>query len=71
MNWVFAILLAKKVITLCDEESFEQDYKGKLPFDISTINTIFYKNSGAGPTKLVTNIDKNVTAIMQGEPYID
>lgn len=63
--------LGKKVITLCDEESFEQEYEGKLPFDISTINTIFYKNSGAGPTKLVTNIDKNVTAIMQGEPYID
>lgn len=63
--------LGKKVIMLCDEKSFKEDYKEKLPFDIGTINTIFYKDSGAGPTKLVTNIDKNVTAIMQGEPYID
>ena len=63
--------LGKKVITLCDEESFEKEYKNKLPFDISTINTIFYKDFGAGPTKLVTSIDKNVTAIMQGKPYID
>ena len=63
--------LGKKVITLCDEESFEKDYENKLPFDISTINTIFYKNSVAGPTKLLAEINKNVTAIMQNEPYIE
>lgn len=63
--------LGKPVITLCDESSYEDDYKGKLPFDISSINTIFYKNSGAGPTKLVNEIKKNVKALRSGQPYIE
>lgn len=63
--------LGKKVITLCDEESFNNDYDKNLPFDISTINTIFYKNKLSGPTKLVEEIDKNVTAIRQGKEYVD
>lgn len=63
--------LGKKVITLCDENSFKTDYNEKLPFDISTINTIFYKNSLAGPTKLLDSIDKNVKAVRENKPYID
>lgn len=63
--------LGKPVITLCDQESFDKDYEGKLPFDINTINTIFYKNSGAGPQKMVQQIIKNVEAIKSGKPYIE
>lgn len=63
--------LGKKVITLCDEDSLEKDYGGKLPFDVSTINTIIYKNSGAGPKKLVDDIEKNVKALRSGEDYIE
>lgn len=63
--------LGKPVITLCDQESYDKDYEGKLPFDISTINTIFYKNSGAGPQKMVQQIVKNVEAIRSGKPYIE
>ncbi|PWF24308.1 hypothetical protein DF212_00105 [Lactobacillus johnsonii] len=62
--------LGKPVITLCDEESYKNDYNEKLPFDINSINTIFYKNTGAGPTKLVNEINKNITAIRSGKPYI-
>ncbi len=63
--------LGKPVITLCDEESYEKDYDSKLPFDINAINTIFYKNSGAGPQKMVQQITKNVEAIRSGKPYIE
>lgn len=63
--------LGKPVITLCDEESYKNDYEEKLPFDVNSINTIFYKNTGAGPTKLVNEITKNVTALKSGKPYIE
>lgn len=33
--------LGKPVILLCDEESKEQDYDGKLPFDLSNLQVIF------------------------------
>lgn len=63
--------LGKPVITLCDQDSYEKDYGGKLPFDISAINTIFYKNSGAGPQKLIKEIEKNIEAIRSGKAYIE
>mgnify|MGYP000462935933 CR=1 FL=1 len=63
--------LGKPVIMLCDEESYKNDYNEKLPFDINSINTIFYKNTGAGPTKLVSEIKKNITALRSGKPYIE
>lgn len=63
--------LGKNVITLCDEESYHKDYNDKLPFDIISMNTIFYKNSGAGPSKMVEQIIKNVKAIKSGKPYIE
>lgn len=63
--------LGKPVITLCDEESYKNDYNGKLPFDIISMNTIFYKNSGAGPRKMVEEIIKNVKSIRSGKPYIE
>lgn len=63
--------LGKPVITLLDEESYKKDYESKLPFDISSLNTIFYKNSGAGPQKLVEEIKKNVTALRTGKAYIE
>jgi hypothetical protein len=63
--------LGKPVITLLDEESYKDDYEGKLPFDISSLNTIFYKNSGAGPQKLVEEIKKNVKALRTGKAYIE
>lgn len=63
--------LGKSVITLCDEKSYKDDYGEKLPFDINAINTIFYKNSGAGPQRLVQEIEKNVRALRSGRDYIE
>ena len=50
--------LGKKIILICDEESRDKDYKGKLPFDINTRFTYFYKNRGSGPIKIVEHIEK-------------
>lgn len=63
--------LGKPVVTLCDEKSYKDDYNEKLPFDINSINTIFYKNSAAGPQKLVEEIEKNVRALRSGKDYIE
>lgn len=63
--------LGKKVIMLCDKDSLQEDYNGKLPFDIGNMYTIFYKNSGSGPTKLTEEIEKMVTAIRTGRPVTD
>lgn len=53
--------LGKPVILLCDEESKEQDYDGKLPFDLSNLQVIFYSNSGYGPTKLTNDVINAIT----------
>ena len=52
--------LGKKIILICDEESLNKDYKGKLPFDINTRFTYFYKNRGSGPIKVVEHIEKSL-----------
>lgn len=48
--------LGKPVILLCDEESREKDYGGRLPFDLSGLQVIFYSNSGYGPTQLTNDV---------------
>ncbi|WEV51662.1 hypothetical protein OZX69_02920 [Lactobacillus sp. ESL0731] len=63
--------LGKKVITICDKKSYEEDYKNKLPFDIGFMNTIFYENKAAGSKKMIDQIENNVRAIISGKPYIN
>lgn len=53
--------LGKPVILLCDEDSRENDYDGKLPFDLSGLQVIFYSNSGYGPLKLTDDIIEAIT----------
>ncbi|MCT3570455.1 hypothetical protein [Levilactobacillus brevis] len=62
--------LGKETIIICDEESYENDYDKKLPFDIGRMNTIFYHNTGAGPTKMVEDIERMVKAVKDGTPTI-
>lgn len=63
--------LGKPVITLCDKQSWEDDYKRNLPFDISSINTIFYDNSAVGAKNMMDSIKKDIIAIRSGKPYIE
>lgn len=62
--------IGKPVISLCDEESLQQDYEGRLPFDVGAINTIFYKNKGNGMEKLFGDIKLNIQSIIEGKPII-
>lgn len=62
--------IGKPVISLCDEESLQLDYEGKLPFDVGAINTIFYKNKGNGMERLFENIKLNIQSIIEGKPII-
>ncbi|WP_270312588.1 hypothetical protein [Vagococcus fluvialis] len=62
--------IGKPVISICDEESLQEDYEGKLPFDIGAINTIFYKNKGTGMEKLFESIKLNIQSIIEGRPII-
>lgn len=62
--------VGKQVITICDEESLNSDYNGKLPFDIQSRRTIFYKNSGSGPQKMVSELKKHVQTILDKKTVI-
>lgn len=53
--------LGKPVVLLCDEESKEKDYNGKLPFDLSGLQVIFYSNTGYGPTQLANDVVEAIT----------
>lgn len=55
--------LGKPVILICDKASKEKDYNGKLPFDLSGIQVIFYSNSGSGPTKLTNKVIEAISNI--------
>lgn len=55
--------LGKKMITICDENSLEKDYKKHLPFDLSTRYTIFYKDTVSGGKDLVKEIEKAVKSL--------
>lgn len=63
--------LGKKIILICDEESLKKDYKGKLPFDINTRFTYFYKNRGSGPIKVVEHIEKSIKEMNTIEQNIE
>lgn len=62
--------LGKQVITICDQESLEKDYNGKLPFDIGAINTIFYRNRGNGMSELKKALKANIQSVIEERPII-
>lgn len=62
--------IGKEVITICDESSLQDDYNGKLPFDIQSRRTIFYKNSGSGPKKMVEDLKNTVRSIIDGKTVL-
>lgn len=62
--------IGKEVITICDESSLQDDYNGKLPFDIQSRRAIFYKNSGSGPKKMVEDLKNTVRSIIDGKTVL-
>lgn len=60
--------IGKPVITICDEDSFKKDYDGKLPFDVSTTNTIFYSDTAVGAKKFESKLKATVKSIITGQP---
>lgn len=62
--------LGKQVITICDQDSLENDYDGKLPFDIGAINTIFYRNRGNGMGELKKALKANIQSVIEEKPII-
>lgn len=63
--------IGKKVITLCDQESYEKDYNKKLPFDISSLNTIFYKKDLDGPQELVNKLIDYIKLMRPEESHLN
>lgn len=63
--------IGKKVITLCDQESYEKDYKEKLPFDISSLNTIFYRKDLDGPQELVNKLIDYIKLMRPEESHLN
>lgn len=63
--------IGKKVITLCDQESYEEDYKEKLPFDISSLNTIFYRKDLDGPQELINKLIDYIKLMRPEESHLN
>ncbi|MGF7436779.1 hypothetical protein [Lentilactobacillus senioris] len=62
--------IGKPVITICDAESFEKDYGSKLPFDISSNTTIFYKNTAVGAEIFKVDLKATIKSVITGQPVI-
>lgn len=56
--------LGKKVISICSNKSRNEDYGGKLPFDIAGDYTIFYDEDYKGITLLQDQIEQRISAIL-------
>lgn len=62
--------VGKKVIPICNEQSFSEDYNSQFPFDVQQELTTIYKNSYSGITKMTEKIVKMVDAIINNKPII-
>lgn len=62
--------IGKPVITICDTKSYEEDYGGKLPFDISSNMTIFYKNTAVGAERFKSDLKAIIQSVITGQPTI-
>ncbi|WP_251933745.1 hypothetical protein [Latilactobacillus sakei] len=56
--------LGKRVISICSNRSRDEDYGGKLPFDIAGDYTIFYDEDYKGIKLLQDQIEQRVGAIL-------
>lgn len=62
--------VGKDTIIICDEDSFKNDYNERFPFDISALNTIVYKNKGAGMETLKRELTHVIQAVITGKDVI-
>lgn len=62
--------VGKDTIIICDEDSFKNDYNNQFPFDISGLNTIVYKNRGAGMERLKEELSHIIQAVLTGKDVI-
>ena len=56
--------IGKKVITVCNRESFKKDYGEHLPADISSEYTEFYDNGYQGNSELANRVSSKVRALL-------
>lgn len=56
--------IGKKVITVCNRESFKKDYGEHLPADISSEYTEFYDNGYQGNSELANKVSSKVRALL-------
>lgn len=62
--------VGKPVVTICDKDSYKNDYNEKLPFDISSNNTLFYENTAAGAEEFKQELISTIRSIITGRPVI-
>lgn len=62
--------VGKKVIPICNEQSFSEDYGGQFPFDVQQEFTTIYKNSYSSISTMTEKIVKMVDAIINNKPIL-
>lgn len=62
--------VGKQVISICNKQSFSEDYHGKFPFDVQQEHTTIYENSYSGVKTMVEKVTKMVDAIINNKPTL-
>lgn len=58
----------KNLIMICNGDTFDENYKGKLPLDISTTRVIFYKRGFQTEMEAADKIAKEIGSILDSKP---
>ncbi len=62
--------VGKKVIPICNKQSFDDDYQGQFPFDVQQEFTTIYESTYTGVNSMVKKIVKMVDAIINNKPTL-
>lgn len=62
--------IGKRVIPICNEQSYVDEYNNQFPFDVQQEFTTIYKNSYSGITSMTEKIVKMVDAIINNKPIL-
>lgn len=57
--------VGKEVITICEESSYQKDYREKFPFDIAHRRIIIYKNTGPGMNRFKEVLTSTIKSILE------
>jgi hypothetical protein len=62
--------VGKEVIMICEEDSYNDEYNNKFPFDIAHRRIIIYKNTGPGMERFKRDLINTIRSVLSGEKEV-